>query len=39
MANSFATEFYRKPVQKSAKKKRKGTLSDLKEKENNDLKE
>lgn len=39
MANNFATEFCRKPVQKSAKKKYKDTLGDLKEKEKNDFKE
>lgn len=39
MANNFATEFCRKPVQKSAKKEYKDTLGDLKEKEKNDFKE
>lgn len=37
--NNIATEFCRKPVQKSAKKKCKGTQGDLKEKENNYFKE
>lgn len=39
MLNNFITEFCRKPVQKSAKKKSKGTLGDLKEKEKKDLKD
>lgn len=39
MLNNFTTEFCRKPVQKSAKKKCKCTLGDLKEKEKKDLKD